>query len=117
MKKERLYIFGGIGLFAAIVGWVMYNRRWIKFSDNGWTGVIMGNHNHKLSGMVGFVMADSHHFKVGDRVEVEQITGATNSYYNGEATVVYVKDSFVAIDKTFGNSTQPEGGRIRKISW
>lgn len=63
------------------------------------------------SGHLGFISDDVHNFQVGDMVYV---TGqVTNEYYNGYSIVVEVpNNTTILVDKTFGESTGTEPGKI-----
>tara|TARA_R110001606_G_scaffold221350_1_gene369074 strand:- start:15605 stop:17164 length:1560 start_codon:yes stop_codon:yes gene_type:complete len=56
---------------------------------------------------------ESHPFKVGDVVIVEQDPGFTHASYNGEATIISIPDDKkIVLDKDWLTSTTPEGGVV-----
>lgn len=120
-KTKKALIATGVLLAGFGAAAFAYGKTWHRFSDNVWTGVPFGNTEAPEAGTVGFLMnSEIKGVKKGDRVEVLQDKGATNGYYDGEANVVWVGQfegqQVISIDKTFGHSTQPEGGTLRVIA-
>ena len=117
LTRTQIVILVAVGL---LILWLIYKASTgysAKFFDNFWRDAAPGSPN---LGNVGFVFANPHNFKVGDRVSISQDSGAVFPEYDGTHTIVEanvrqgtLSPYNIVTDAKFLGNTPPNGGTAK----
>ena len=114
-KRNVILMLTGL----ALIIWYFWTRRWKRFTDNGQAGelarIYTGTYSLELGGLLGFVATEPHGLKLGDKVEIEQDSGARFASYNGTFDVAgIINDRVFAVAHSFEGNTPANPGKFRK---